>query len=353
MLVERTPLFPGLLRPLSREEHEDLRRSISEHGVLVAIKVDAATGKIVDGCHRWELGTEMGFDVPVEEVKGTEEELFDLAVELNASRRQMKLGEVREAWAQQRARRTEALRKLLETGMSVHQAARELGIGQVTAHKLSKAIEAEGGLPDHIIGEDGVKQPRRRPRADIEQRRGEAKRLHEEGVPHPEIAERLGVPVTTIKKDLTKVGATSRRELEERVSHRRAAVVRLVDEGKTTAEIATELDVSEAVIASDRGRLNALRANGLPLPAPTPTNGHQNGHKAVCGPFEDFPDLVPSVQSILDRLGAAVADLEQVAAASAAVGVDDVEATSSAVKRWTEVLQGLRLQSNGAQLALS
>ena len=60
----------------------DRRVGGAENGIIVQVIVDA-TGKIVDGVHRAKIGRELGIEIPVRVVAGTEAELRALAIALN------------------------------------------------------------------------------------------------------------------------------------------------------------------------------------------------------------------------------------------------------------------------------
>jgi hypothetical protein len=54
------PAYPELLIPLSGEAYAELRTIISKEGLRMPIQVDADTGDILDGWHRYQICRELG-----------------------------------------------------------------------------------------------------------------------------------------------------------------------------------------------------------------------------------------------------------------------------------------------------
>ena len=82
---ERYQLVP----PLSPEDYQRLRDSISERGVVIPVTVDQ-DGNLLDGHHRRKAAAELGVPCPETVVHcDSEEQRLALAASLNADRRQM------------------------------------------------------------------------------------------------------------------------------------------------------------------------------------------------------------------------------------------------------------------------
>jgi N6-adenosine-specific RNA methylase IME4/ParB-like chromosome segregation protein Spo0J len=84
------------LPPLSKDEFEELKNSIEQHGVLQKILV-LPDGRIIDGHHRWKI---LNGKVPpelCEVLELSEEAAFTLGVLLNLARRNLSPEQVREA----------------------------------------------------------------------------------------------------------------------------------------------------------------------------------------------------------------------------------------------------------------
>lgn len=75
--------------PLTADEYTALRDSIAAHGVLEPVTVDQH-GRIIDGHHRRRVCDELGIDCPIRVCQvADDDEAMDLAVTLNAARRQL------------------------------------------------------------------------------------------------------------------------------------------------------------------------------------------------------------------------------------------------------------------------
>ena len=84
------------MTPLERATLAALRASIALRGVIVPVVHDQH-GRTIDGHHRERLAAELGVPVPVETVEIRDDEhALELAVELNAVRRQLTIEQRRE-----------------------------------------------------------------------------------------------------------------------------------------------------------------------------------------------------------------------------------------------------------------
>ena len=142
-----------IMRPLTAQEYDELKKSIIEHGQLVAIDCDEH-GNVIDGHHRFKICIELGIKPnKIVHVGLTEEEKIDFARQANIARRHLTLEEKREAIRKQLAETPEK---------SDRQIAAELGISNSTVSVARKDMVASGQLCDShsSIGADGKERPR-------------------------------------------------------------------------------------------------------------------------------------------------------------------------------------------------
>lgn len=145
-------LFPDLFRALTAEEMHQLRASIVEHGVLVAIVTDESNG-VIDGGHRLLAAHDLGLtEVPTDVVAGRSlEQKRALAETLNDARRHLSPEE-----------RAERAVKLRQEGLSYRQIGERLGVSPMTAQRDVQTATVSSDtvpLPDRIIGRDGKERP--------------------------------------------------------------------------------------------------------------------------------------------------------------------------------------------------
>jgi DNA modification methylase len=136
------------LPPLSTEERDGLRASITLHGVLVPVML-TEDGRVIDGNNRKQIADELGIDCP-EVVRSAldEEEIRALARSLNIARRQLNREQRRQLVADQ----------LRETpGWSNRRVAKSLGVDHHTVASVRLDLERTGEFPqlDHTTGLDG------------------------------------------------------------------------------------------------------------------------------------------------------------------------------------------------------
>ena len=152
-----TILFPDLLRPLTDSEGESLKRSIRKNGVQVPVVVDEEHG-VIDGGNRLRLAAEENIkDIPTVLRKGlSDEEKRELAISLNADRRQLTAKE-REQLAQERRERIAERR---EAGESLRTIAEKEGVSVVQVQRdLENLSTVPGGTVEpkdgKVTGKDG------------------------------------------------------------------------------------------------------------------------------------------------------------------------------------------------------
>lgn len=90
-----------ILPPLSKEEVETLRSSISANGVMESVKV-LRDGRVIDGLHRWRLSDGKA---PVQFLQVDEKVGFELALQLNLHRRHLSYEQKLEILRELRRRR--------------------------------------------------------------------------------------------------------------------------------------------------------------------------------------------------------------------------------------------------------
>jgi len=137
------PEVQEILPPLSLTERRALTRSIRQDGVKQPILV-LPDGTIIDGHHRWEVGLEVGQDVPYQIEDVPLGQAFALALALNWARRQM----TESQWAEIRKRvekdedlQKELTRQLRDRGMTQAETAVSLGIAQQTVSAWEGLID--------------------------------------------------------------------------------------------------------------------------------------------------------------------------------------------------------------------
>jgi hypothetical protein len=160
-----------LLRPLTAQERDRLKASITRTGVEVAIIRDE-NGNILDGHNRKEIADELGVECPAEVRVGlTEDEKRQLILELNEARRHLDRSEKRQL--------TEEMLKA-NPEMSDRQIAAKVGVSQPTVSMKRQSLEASGEVKESIttVGKDGVRQPRQRDGISSKERLDRAKRDH-------------------------------------------------------------------------------------------------------------------------------------------------------------------------------
>jgi len=149
----RKPRYEPVLElpPLSPEECQGLRMSISVNGVLVPILVDSdgPVRRIIDGNYRKRFADELDYDCP-EIVKSdlTEDELRTLARALNIARRHLTPNHKRQLVADQ----------LLETpNFSSRRIGKGLGVSAPTVISVRRELERTGAIPilETVEGLDG------------------------------------------------------------------------------------------------------------------------------------------------------------------------------------------------------
>lgn len=118
------------LPPLSQWEHEILKQSIEENGILIAIVKDQ-DGNIVDGHHRMAIVRELGLDTYPEEILHVEndQDRERLGVILNTVRRQLSPDQTNEIYASARKIVAEARKK---DNVTQKQAAAIAGVSRAT-----------------------------------------------------------------------------------------------------------------------------------------------------------------------------------------------------------------------------
>ena len=126
-----------IMRPLTAQEHDELKKSIIEHGQLVAIDCDEH-GNIIDGHHRFKICVELGMKPKkIVHVGMTEEEKVDFARQANLARRHLTQEEKREL----------VRKKLAETPeISDRQIAAELNVSHVTVGTQRDKMESIGQI---------------------------------------------------------------------------------------------------------------------------------------------------------------------------------------------------------------
>lgn len=102
-----------LMPPLSDEEYQGLKASITAMGIKTPVELDEDE-KVLDGIHRCKIATELGINVPVNTNTGlTDGQKLELALGLNLYRRHLT------GWG-----RLEVVAKLTDSGHSVREIAR-------------------------------------------------------------------------------------------------------------------------------------------------------------------------------------------------------------------------------------
>ena len=208
--VYRLKVYGRDVRPLNDREYAQLKASIEAKGrIEVPVIVDQA-GNVVDGKHRLIIAEELGLeDVPMVVLAGHDPEaLHNLAVELNACRRQLTKQEL----AELRRLRQERALSMRAAGMSTRQIADEEGVAPAT---IQRDLEEVGeGVSSEVMGKDGRRRASQRSQAEQDERRRQIAEMRAEDpdVTVREIAEKLGVSVGTVARELAALGQDDERE---------------------------------------------------------------------------------------------------------------------------------------------
>lgn len=124
---------------LSEEDAIALEKSIRTHGIQVPVLMDEE-GAIIDGHHRWEIGTRCGIQVPTEVREGlTEAQKVALSISLNIDRRQVSRQQKREIIA--------ASLKADPTASNVEHA-RRTGASDKTVQTVRADLEGRSEIPN-------------------------------------------------------------------------------------------------------------------------------------------------------------------------------------------------------------
>jgi DNA modification methylase len=156
----KPPRYEPVLRlpPLSDDELQGLRDSISIHGVLVPILVDGdgPVRRIIDGNYRKQIADEFGYTCPEIVQEGLdEEEMRTLARALNLARRHLNTKQRRELIAEQLRETPERTNRWV---------AKQLGVHHATVASVRLELESSGQIihcPNRL-GSDGRIQPARK-----------------------------------------------------------------------------------------------------------------------------------------------------------------------------------------------
>lgn len=201
----RLKVYGRDVRPLNDREYAELKASIeTKSRIEVPVLVDR-DGNVVDGKHRLIIADELGLaDVPIVVLADYDRErLHELAVQLNACRRQLSKQELAEL---RRQRQERALEKRA-AGMSTRQIAEEEGVAPATIQKVLEA--SDEAAPLEVVGKDGRRRPsQRQPKTEQDARRQDVVALRAED-PHitvREIADQLGLSVGTVARALEALG---------------------------------------------------------------------------------------------------------------------------------------------------
>lgn len=142
--------------PLSEEDAIALEKSIRTHGIQVPVLVDE-DGAIIDGHHRWEIGTRCGIPVPTEVREGlTEAQKVALSISLNKDRRQLTAAQKRDLIAKSIKSDPEATDR---------EHARRTGVSPTYAGKVRAELEDAGEVSTVDTRRDprGYQQPASKP----------------------------------------------------------------------------------------------------------------------------------------------------------------------------------------------
>lgn len=133
---------------LSEEDAIALEKSIRTHGIQVPVLMDEE-GDIIDGHHRWEIGTRCGIAVPTETREGlSESEKIALSISLNIDRRQV---------TRQQKRDIIAASLKAEPEASNREHARRTGADDKTVQSVRERMESTAEIPqlEKTRGADG------------------------------------------------------------------------------------------------------------------------------------------------------------------------------------------------------
>lgn len=142
--------FPyQLLPPLTEEEYQNLKSSISEKGILVPVEFDE-DGNILDGHHRIQIAKELGIEYPsIVRTGFTEQEKRSHARTLNTVRRHLNREQKREIIRQELLENPEE---------SNNQIAKRLGVSDTTVGVVRNELGPDA-KPSWRKGADGKYYP--------------------------------------------------------------------------------------------------------------------------------------------------------------------------------------------------
>lgn len=164
-------LFPDLLRPLNERERIALKKSINRRGIQSPVIVDE-NDDIIDGANRASVAAELKIDtLPTKRIgRGnmTDDEKAQLCVDLNAARRHLKPGEMKELM-KERQERVERVVVARSEGKSTREIAKGEGVSQPQIIADIQTATDKGlsvPTPEKITGLDGKQRPStRKPKA--------------------------------------------------------------------------------------------------------------------------------------------------------------------------------------------
>lgn len=144
-----------VMPPLTEQEYQELKSSIAEHGVQVAVEYDE-DGNVLDGHHRLQACKELGIEnIPkIVKVGMSEQQKLDYSLMVNTTRRQL-TREQKQALIRQQLRQTPE--------KSDRQIAELVGVDNSTVSRNRQKMEETGQLLqcNSSIGADGKIRPRK------------------------------------------------------------------------------------------------------------------------------------------------------------------------------------------------
>ena len=151
---------------------------------------------------------------------------------------------------EQVAKRREEVVRLYNEGKTVDEISKKIGVSIATIYSDIKVLEAEEKIERHKI-------KRKKNTAKLTKRREEIARLYNEGKTPKEIAEKLGISLTVVYRDLKEleneekikrrkreVGERKRKNSNSPKINKSKKIEELFSKGKSYGEIAEELDMS-------------------------------------------------------------------------------------------------------------
>ena len=140
------------LPDLNRDEYEGLLESIREHGQLVPILVNEATGEVIDGRHRERACRALGIEPRYQEARVDADQQQSLALVVNVARRQLTAG------ARRGLVEAELIRDASRSDRSI---AAAVGVSPTTVGDVRRELEERELVSrvDTRRGRDGVVQP--------------------------------------------------------------------------------------------------------------------------------------------------------------------------------------------------